>query len=102
MSDTLRKEGKQRTIKLLDGKDYAIPPSLNLNVQTAIENELDCSMTEIGEKLERRQAGTMHKILYVLIRRYLPKITFEQVGELVDTSNQESVANQLAEALSGE
>lgn len=101
MSDELRTAVIPRTITLLDGKEYAIPP-FNLNVMTAIEKEIECSMTELGERLEQRQMTTLHKLLFVLLRRYLPDLTFEQVGELVDITNLEEVSNQLGVVLTGE
>jgi len=99
MSDTLRKEPKTRTIKLGE-TEYELP-QLNLNMLTEIEEQFDCSISDLGEALQKRHAGALRKLLFALLgKKY--DITEDAIGEMVNMNNLESVSNQVAEALSGE
>jgi len=100
MTDTLRKPESIKTINL-GNSEYELPP-LDLNVLDAIEQEFDCSVSELGEALQKRQAGSLKRLLYVLLSKKYPDITKEYIGENISIANLEEISNQLAEAMSGE
>lgn len=100
MSDHLRKETKATTIKLGD-TEYELP-HCSINVLEEIEEEFQCSTTQLPELLESRMAGTLKRLLHVLLRKKYPKMTAEKIGELVDIGNLEHVSEELAKILSGE
>lgn len=97
----LVKKPKVYTVMLGDGKEYKLP-TLTLNVMADLEEEFDLGLEEISTMLQTRQASSLRRALYVLLHRGYSDITKDEVGELVDAKNLESVARAVAEALSGE
>ncbi|MBA7602014.1 hypothetical protein ES703_09099 [subsurface metagenome] len=91
---------KGNTIKL-GKKEYKLSP-LNLNVLASIEEEFDCTFAELGEKLEKRQASSLLKLIYILLKDNYPDMTQDKIGGLVDLDNLEEVSTILSKALGGE
>lgn len=91
----------ERKIITLGGKDYQLSP-LNLNVLADIEEGFDCSVAEMGPKLEKRHASTLRKLLYILLKDQYPEMTLTKVGELITLSNLGEASEVLAKVLAEE
>ena len=100
MTDKLRKEAVAGRLKLGEG-EYELPP-LTLNMLEKLENEFDCSTTELAGLLEKKMAGTLKKLLNVMLRDNYPDMTPEHIGELVDIRNLEAVSTAVARILTSE
>ncbi len=100
MTKNVLSKPKGETIKLGD-KEYWLAP-LNLNTLANIEDEFDCGLTELGTMLEKKQASTMRKLVYVLLKDQYPKMAMTKIGELIDLTNMASISEALAKVLSGE
>lgn len=85
----------------LGGTDYQLSP-LNLNVLASIEDEFDCGIADLGELLGKRQATTMRKLIYILLKDQYEDMTLNKIGELIDLKNLAKVSEALSKALSGE
>lgn len=85
----------------LGGTDYQLSP-LNLNVLASIEDEFDCGIANLGELLEKRQATSMRKLIYILLKDQYEDMTLNKIGELIDLKNLAKVSEALSKALSGE
>ncbi len=91
---------EKKTIKL-GKKDYQLSP-LNLNVLADIEEAFDCGITELGPKLEKRQATTLRKLVHILLKDQYPDMTLIKIGEFINLSNMAEVSEALAKVLAGE
>jgi len=91
---------EKKTIKLGE-KDYELSP-LNLNVLASIEEEFDCGIDKLGPKLEKRQASTLRKLIYILLKDQYPDLTLTKIGELINLKNLAEISEALAKALAGE
>lgn len=100
MTDKIRKESKVRKIKLGD-QEYELP-RCSVNILEEMEDEFDCSSVDIPELLQKRMAGTLKRLLWVLLRKKYPEMTPEIIGDLVDTGNLEHVSNEVGSVLGGE
>ena len=63
---------ERKTIKLGD-KEYRLSP-LNLNVMADIEEAFNCSLMKLGRELEKRQAITLRKLIFILLKEEYPDI----------------------------
>lgn len=97
MADELTKEPEPNLITL-GGREYKLSP-LNLNVLSAIEEEFDCGVAEIGEILNNRQASALRKLIYVLLKDNYPDLTKDKIGEMISIGQLEEVSNAVKEAL---
>ena len=93
-------EAKGQIITLADGKEYQLPP-LNLNTLGKIEEGLDCSINDIQERFNNRMASTLRAFLHVLLKENYPKITVEEVGQLVTMDKLPGIVESIAETISG-
>ena len=109
MSSIIPKEGDvtkilgtlgKKTIRLGE-KDYQLSP-LNLNILANIEEEFDCGLDKLGPKLEKRQASTLRKLIYILLKDQYPDMTLSKIGELIDLNNMAEVSEALAKVLAGD
>ena len=100
MTEELIKKDIPVKIKL-GNKEYKLSP-FNLNVMVGIEEEFDCSLNEVGNLLDTRQAVTLRKLIYILLKDDYPEITKAQIGQLITLKNFEEVSNQIAKVLTGE
>ena len=76
-----------KAIKLADGKTYNLSP-LNLTTLANLEEEFDCDMDELGDKLltSKRTAGAFRSLLWVLLQENYPEISKVDAGKLVEQS----------------
>jgi hypothetical protein len=98
MKDNVLAEPKGREITLSDGKTYKLPPS-DINTIAELEDVFDCSLGEIIEKLNQRQATTLRQILYGLLKKSYPDLTVEGVGKIVRIKDLGNVMNIITEVL---
>lgn len=91
MSNELLKKVDTVTLKLSD-KEYELS-AVNLNTMTAIEEEFDCSIADLKDKFQKRQASTLRSLAYVLIKDKAPEVTRKSIGELVTIKNLQEVAD---------
>lgn len=88
---------KGQTIKLADGKEHTLAP-FDLNTLANLEEEFDCDMGELQEKLTKRTATSFRKLLFVLLDD--PNMTLQDVGKLVEMKAVGEVVENLTAALS--
>jgi hypothetical protein len=91
-------EPKGREIVLSDGKTYKLPPS-DINTIAELEDVFDCSLQEITERLNQKQATTLRQILYGLLTNGYPDLTLDDVGKLVRIKDVGDVMNIITEVL---
>lgn len=84
---------KTVTLKLGD-KEFELS-EINLNTMIAIEEEFDCSIAELKDKFQKRQASTLRSLAYVMIKDKAPDVTKESIGKLVTVQNLQEVAEKL-------
>ncbi len=92
--------GDRKTIKLGD-KDYRLS-QLNLNVMADIEEAFNCSLMKLGKELEKRQATTLRRLIFILLKEEYPDITLAEIGKSITISNLATVNKTLAVILAGE
>jgi len=97
MSDELLKTVNPVKLKL--DREYELSV-VNLNTMVAIEEEFGCSIAELKDKFEQRQAGTLRSLAYILIKDKYPDITKERIGELVTVKNLQQVAETVLKSIS--
>ena len=97
MTDELLKEDKPQTIKIGE-KEYHISP-LTLNVMVGLEEEFDCSLSDIGDLLTKRQATTLRKLLYILLKDGYPELTKDGIGKMVRVEDLEQISTMVGKAL---
>ena len=90
---------EKKTIKLGE-KDYQLSP-LNLNVLADIEESFGCSLMKLGRELEKRQAITLRKLLFILLKEQYPNITLTEIGKSILPANMPAILKDLAEVLKG-
>lgn len=91
---------KGKMIKLSDGKEYQFPP-MNLTVMADLEEEFDCDIEKIIDKLKARSSTNLRKMLWVLLQYDYPDITLKQAGELVSISALKEVSQEILSVLNG-
>jgi len=91
---------ESKTIKLGE-KEYRLSP-LNLNVMADIEESFGCSLMKLGRELEKRQALTLRKLLFILLKEEYPDITLTEIGKHITPANLAEVNETLAKILVGE
>lgn len=89
---------KGNEIVLADNKTYHLAPA-NLNLLQNLEEEFDCSLEELTEKIAKRQAASLKKLLYVFLKENYPELTLENVGALVTVEILERVSDKVAEII---
>jgi len=82
IQNDLMKKVEPRKVKLADGKEYKLGP-INLNVLDGLEEEFNCGLGELNEKLANPRASHLKILLYVLLKQNYPDMTKEQAGKLV-------------------
>ena len=90
-------EPKGREI-VLNGKSYKLPPS-NLNTIAEVEEVFDCSLQQVIERMNERQATTLRKLLYALLKSDYPDLTLDAIGNLVRIKDLSNVMNIITEVL---
>jgi len=85
-----REDDKGTTLEL-GGKQYTLSP-INLNVLIGVEEELGCSLTEIGEEYRKNEAKVLRTWVWLLLRENHPELTKEDVGRLIGLSDLARVA----------
>ena len=96
MTDELIKEDKPQTLKLGE-KEYTLSP-LTLNVMVGLEEEFDCSLADIGDLLTKRQATTLRKLLYILLKDN-SELTKDEIGKMVKVEDLEQISSMIGKAL---
>jgi len=91
---------EKKTIKLGE-KEYRLSP-LNLNVMADIEETFGCSLMKLGRELDKRQAITLRKLIFILLREEYPDITLGEIGKSITLSNLATVNETLAKVLAGD
>jgi len=91
---------EKKTIKLGE-KDYQLSP-LNLNVLADIEETFGCSLLKLGKELDKRQAITLRKLLFIFLKEQYPEITLTEIGKSITPSNMPAILKDLAVILRGE
>lgn len=91
---------KAKAIKLSDGKTYKLP-AFNLNVLANLEEEFDCDIENLGEKLTEHTASAFRKLLWVLLRENYPDMSITDAGKLVSLDEMATVVKELTTALEG-
>ncbi len=91
---------ERKTIKLGE-KEYRLS-QLNLNVMADIEEAFNCSLMKLGRELEKRQATTLRRLIFILLKEEYPDITLAEIGRSITTSNLAMVNKTLAKILAGE
>lgn len=94
----LLQSDKPVTIEL-GGKGYELSP-VNLNVLADIEQELNCSIDNLGEAFDKRKATTLRALVWLFLKDKNPELTKEWVGQNVDLDNIEAVSNTIMEIVS--
>ena len=74
---------KGRVIKGADGTDYILAP-FNLNSIANIEQEFDCEIDDLLERLNTKAYTQLRKLLWVLLQENYPGIKLIDVGKLVE------------------
>jgi len=97
MSDLLKNE--KHTIKLGD-KIYELT-EINLNILADIEDEFGCSIVELQEKFNQKQASTLRSLAWVMLKGKNPDLTREAIGENIDLHNLKDVAEKLFAVIKG-
>ena len=91
---------KGTKIKLADGKEYLLSP-YNMNMMADLEEEFDCDLSELGDKLKGRRFTTLRRLLWVFLRENYPDMTLKEAGKLVELDQVAEVLNKIMGALSG-
>ncbi len=91
---------EKKTIKLGE-KEYRLS-QLNLNVMADIEEAFNCSLMKLGRELEKRQATTLRRLIFILLKGEYPDITLAEIGKSITISNLATVNETLARILAGE
>lgn len=91
---------EKETIKLGE-KEYRLSP-LNLNVMADIEEAFNCSLMKLGKELDKRQATTLRKLIFILLKEEYPDITLTEIGKSITSSNLTMVNETLAKVLAGD
>lgn len=89
---------KGKEITLADGKVYNLS-GINLNVLADLEEELDCSLSEMMDKLNNRVASSLRSLLYVLLKKNHPNLTRDRIGELVTMDNMGDISSVIGDVL---
>ena len=97
MSDIME-EPKGRVITLSDGKDYTLAP-FTLNTLATMEEEFDCDLEQLQEKLGGRTASAFRRLLWVLLHETHPELTKDQVGKLVRLDKMGEIMAELTAAI---
>jgi len=97
MTDELLKEDKPQIIKLGE-KEYTLS-LLTLNVMCGLEEEFDCSLSDIGDLLTKRQATTLRRLLYILLKDGYPELTKDEIGKMVRVKDLEQISATVGNAL---
>ena len=97
MSDTLNKKEK-KIIITLDKKEYILP-SLNLNILTNIEEVLGCGLVDVPKEMAKRQATTLRKLVYTMLRNDYPDLTIEEIGRCITVDKIPEVSGAVAKIL---
>lgn len=100
VKENLLAKPKGRVIKLSDGKNYTLSP-FNLNTLANLEEEFDCDIEDLQNKLTGRSATAFRKLLWVLLRDEYPDLTLSGVGKLVALAQMTEVVKELSTALDG-
>lgn len=77
----------------IDGKTVTLKP-LNLNGIIEFEQETGVKFVDIGKVAE--DFAIARKLFYIAIKRVMPDITEEQVGECIELGNFGEIASFLA------
>jgi len=88
---------ERKRIKLGE-KEYRLSP-LNLNVLADIEETFGCSLLKLGRELDKRQAITLRKLIFILLKEEYPDITLIEIGKAITLSNLATVNETLAKVL---
>ena len=89
-----------KVIKLADGNEYMMSP-YNMNIMANLEEEFDCGLEKLGEKLTDRMFTTLRTILWVLLRDNYPDMTLQEAGKLVEMDQVGDVLKEIMSALNG-
>ena len=100
MTKNILSTPEKKTIKLGE-EDYRLSP-LNLNVLADIEEAFGCSLMKLGRELEKRQAITLRKLIYILLKEEYPDITLTEIGKSITVSNLAAVNKTLRLVLAGD
>lgn len=77
------------TLKLGD-KEFTLP-KLTLNVLIRIEEKLGFGLKDLQSKLEAEQFKTMRSFAHAILVETNPKLTEEEIGDLITPDNMASV-----------
>ena len=91
---------KGKKIKLADGKEYTLSP-YNMNMMADLEEEFDCDLSELGDKLKGRRFTTLRRLLWVFLRENYPDMTLREAGKLVELDQVAGILMQITGILSG-
>lgn len=97
MAKSILSTPEKQAIKLGE-KEYHLA-AFDLNVMADIEEAFDCSMTELGEQFDKRQAVTLRKILFILLKEEYPDITEIEIGKSITASNMKAVNQVIANVI---
>uniref|UniRef100_A0A6M3KZE6 Tail assembly chaperone n=2 Tax=viral metagenome TaxID=1070528 RepID=A0A6M3KZE6_9ZZZZ len=86
-------------LKLADGEDYEIPV-LNLTTLANIEKTMGFGLARLQTKMIEETATTLRLTIYALLHETNPKLSLEEVGELVTFDVMKDVSEVLSKVLS--
>jgi len=95
--DNLLAEPQPKYIEL-GGKQYQVSPA-NLNLYAGLEMDFNCGIDKLGDAIMERQATSLRKILYRLLKKNNPELTEDSIGEMVTADNMEDISRQIGEFL---
>ena len=89
-----------KKIKLADGKEYNLSP-YNLNMMANLEEEFDCDLDGLAEKLKGRRYTTLRRLLWIFLRDNYPDMTLSEAGRLVELDQVAKLLVEITSILSG-
>ncbi len=89
-----------KKIKLSDGNEYTLSP-YNMNIMANLEQEFDCSLDKLGEKLKGRMYTTLRRLLWIFLQDNYPEMTLQKAGELVEMDKISEVLKEITASLYG-
>ena len=98
MAENILSEAPKKSIVLADGKEYILS-NITLTTLANLEDELGYGLSEVQTAMEKRTAGTIRALLYVLLKENHPKLTLDQVGKLVTMDKFSEVMSLITEAI---